>query len=107
MPTLRLTKTAIFVQLCGPVANLLTFLFLIAGGKTGFFAMFCLAEGLLNLLPYKFLDGGTILELLAELSSNEKRCRIFNNFLRIIVFLMFTVYLFSELNGQIRSLFIY
>ncbi|MBR6580202.1 MAG: M50 family metallopeptidase [Ruminococcus sp.] len=100
-------KSAIFVQLCGPLANLLAFLLLLAGGKTGYFAIFCLTEGLLNLLPYKFLDGGTILELLAEISPNEKKCRIFNNFLRIIVFLMFTIYLFNELNKRNLNLFIY
>ncbi len=105
--TPKTNKSAIFVQLCGPLANLLAFLLLIACGKTGYFAIFCLAEGFLNLLPYKFLDGGTILELLAEISPNEKKCRIFNSFLRIIVFLIFTIYLFSELNKQNPNLFIY
>lgn len=100
-------KSAILVQICGPLANLLVFLFLIAGGKTGFFAIFCLAEGLLNLLPYKFLDGGTILELLAEISPNEKKCRIFNTFLRIITAVIFAVFLLCQLNGQMPNLFIY
>lgn len=100
-------RCALFVQLSGPAANLLTFLVLTAWGRSGYFAVFSLAEGLLNLLPYKFLDGGATLELLAESSKNEKRFRFFNNLLRIFISISVGTFLFGELSKLIPSMFIY
>lgn len=68
--------------------------------------MFCLAEGVLNLLPYKCLDGGAILEMLADISPNEHRCRILNMMLRVLTTIIIAGILFSELNKQSPNLFI-
>lgn len=102
----KTTKNGIIVQISGPFANLFCFLFLIAGGKAGYFTMFCLAEGVLNLLPYKCLDGGAILEMLADISPNEHRCRILNMMLRVLTTIIVVGILFSELNKQSLNLFI-
>ncbi len=97
-------KSGIFVQISGPIMNLIVFLMLISGGKTGYFAVFCLAEGVLNLLPYKCLDGGSVLEMLAESSRHEKGFRRFNSFLRIFSSLIFAFILFRELSKLIPFL---
>lgn len=78
-------KSAIFVQLCGPLANLAAFLLLAVFGRNGYFAVFCLAEGVLNLLPYRFLDGGAILDILTELSTEHRKFRIFNGIFKVIL----------------------
>lgn len=103
----RSVKSGIFVQISGPAMNILVFLILISGGKTGYFAVFCLAEGILNLLPYKCLDGGTILEMLADTSHHEKRFRRFNACLRVFTSLVFTIILLRELNELMPFLFIH
>lgn len=78
-------KSAILVQLCGPLANLAAFFLLAAFERNGYFAVFCLAEGILNLLPYKFLDGGAILDILANLSIEQRKFRIINSVLKGIM----------------------
>lgn len=78
-------KAGIFVQLSGPTANLLTFLVLILAGNTGYIAIFSLAEGLFNLLPYSFLDGGAALDMLAEGAVNEPLLRKIYAALRLTV----------------------
>ncbi len=78
-------KAGILVQLSGPAANLLTFLILILAGNTGYLALFSLAEGLFNLLPYSFLDGGAALDMLAEGAANEPLLRKIYTTLRITV----------------------
>ncbi len=100
-------RCAVFVQLSGPVANLLTFLFLTASGKPGYFAVFSLAEGLMNLLPYRFLDGGAALELLAESSKHERKFRIFNNLLKFFTSVFVLIFLFGELSKLMSNIFIY
>lgn len=102
-------KSAAFVQLCGPLANILAFLIHIAGGKGGYFAVFSLMEGLLNLLPYKFLDGGTILEILADSSENQRKFRVFNSLIRVVFSTVLTiVFIFysDKLNDAILTLLI-
>ncbi len=102
-------KSAAFIQLCGPLANILAFLILIAGENGGYFAVFSLMEGLLNLLPYKFLDGGTILEILADLSGNQRKFRVFNSLLRVAfsTFLAIVFIFYSDiLNDAILTLLI-
>lgn len=64
-------KAGIIVQLSGPFANLLVFLLLAVMGKIGYTAMFCLVEGIFNLLPYRFLDGGAVLEMITDGTENE------------------------------------
>ncbi|MBR5514320.1 MAG: hypothetical protein IKV85_10125 [Ruminococcus sp.] len=74
---------AIIVQLCGPLANIAAFLLLTAWGRGGYFVVFCLIEGLVNLLPYKFLDGGAILEILADFSCEQQKFHLFNTILKV------------------------
>lgn len=87
----RTLKSGIFVLLSGPAANLLTFLLLILRENTGYLAIFSLAEGLFNLLPYSFLDGGAALDLLAEGAKNEPQLRAIYSALRIAVTLMIII----------------
>lgn len=100
-------KAAVFVQLSGPLANLAAFLILTINCRTGFLTVFCLIEGLLNLLPYKFLDGGSVLEILAQASGNCERFNHFNNLLRAIVFvtliILFTCYT-TTVNNAISTI---
>lgn len=86
-------KSAILVQLCGPLANLAAFLLLTALGRNGYFAVFCLAEGILNLLPYRFLDGGAILEILADLSPEQRKFRIYKGFFKACLSIILAVLL--------------
>lgn len=102
-------KSAAFVQLCGPIANILAFLILVAGGKGGYFAVFSLMEGLLNLLPYKFLDGGTILEILADLSENQREFRVFTGLIRVAfstILAVLFIFHSDKLNDAILTLLI-
>lgn len=64
-------RSGIIVQLSGPLANLLVFLMLAIAENWGYTAIFCLAEGIFNLLPYSFLDGGAVLDMIADGTENE------------------------------------
>ena len=64
-------RTGVMVLLGGPLADLLLYAVLKACGMTGWTSMFCLAEGLFNLLPFSSLDGGAVLELLISGSPHE------------------------------------
>lgn len=86
-------KAGLLVQLSGPAANLLTFLVLILAGNTGYLAIFSLAEGLFNLLPYSFLDGGAALDMLAEGAVNEPLLRKLYTALRLTVTAAIAVFL--------------
>lgn len=77
--------SGIIILLSGPAANLFTYVLLILRGNIGYFAIFSLAEGLFNLLPYSFLDGGAALELFAEGMENERLFRNIFVMVRIIV----------------------
>lgn len=54
------------VLLSGPAANLITGGICLHLGIFGFFARFSIAEGLFNLLPLSFLDGGAALDVLTR-----------------------------------------
>ncbi len=102
-------KSAVFVQLSGPAANLLAFLMIIAGGKNGYLAVFCLMEGILNLLPYRFLDGGTVLEILADASGGRKKFRTLNTLIRVVfstIIAVLFIFYPDILNGIILTLLI-
>lgn len=66
------TKRGIIVLMSGPAVNILLYAVLHAAGSDGSFALINLAEGLFNLLPYSFLDGGAALEMLAQGAVNER-----------------------------------
>ncbi len=102
-------RAAILVQLCGPLANIAAFLLLTAWGKGGYFAVFCLVEGIVNLLPYKFLDGGAILEIVAYSSAKQQKFRVFNGVLRAffstLIAVLFIFYS-DKLNNAILTVLI-
>lgn len=64
--------SGIIILLSGPAVNLLTYFLLEISGADGYLSIYSLAEGLFNLLPYSFLDGGAVLELIAEGSPHER-----------------------------------
>lgn len=67
-------STGVFVLLSGPAVNLLLYAVLTIAGLNGYTSGFCLAEGIFNLLPFSFLDGGAALDLLAE--GHEYECAL-------------------------------
>lgn len=70
-------RTGIMILLGGPLADLLLYALLKAWGVSGWTAMFCLAEGLFNLLPFSSLDGGAVLDLLISGAPHEDiLCRV-------------------------------
>lgn len=60
-----------FVLLSGPAVNLILYAILTVCKIGGLLPVFNLAEGLFNLLPYSMLDGGAVLNLIAEGSTHE------------------------------------
>ncbi len=64
-------RTELIVLLAGPCANLLAYAFMKVGGSGGELAYLELAAAVYNLLPYRQLDGGALLSLLAEGSEYE------------------------------------
>lgn len=64
------------VLLSGPAVNIAVYIVSAAAGRNGYFPMLNLAEGLFNLLPFPFLDGGALLELYITGSIYERDLRI-------------------------------
>lgn len=64
-PSARVSA-GVFVLLSGPAVNLLLYAALTLAGLNGYTSGFCLAEGIFNLLPFSFLDGGAVLDLLTD-----------------------------------------
>lgn len=73
------------VLLSGPLVNIAIFLLLILTGHKGYSAQLNLAEGLFNLLPFQFLDGGALLELISEGSPDEKIWRTVIRILQTVI----------------------
>lgn len=63
------------ILLSGPAVNIAAFLVCTAAGSTGSFAQFSLAEGLFNLLPFSFLDGGALIEQYITGTVHERELR--------------------------------
>lgn len=78
-------RNGIFVLLSGPAVNLLLYAVLTLCGVKGLLPLFNLAEGLFNLLPYSMLDGGSVLNLIAEGSVYENSLQTVYRAIRIIV----------------------
>lgn len=91
-------KSGIFVLLSGPAVNLILYAILTICGVKGFLPLFNLAEGLFNLLPYSMLDGGAVLNLIAEGSIYENQLQLIYKSIKIIfiivcVIIMLKIYI--------------
>jgi Zn-dependent protease len=76
-------KRGAAVLLSGPAANLLLYALLTVTGKCPETASLSLAAGLFNLLPLSSLDGGALLDMLAEGSVCERQIQLALKALRI------------------------
>ncbi|MDE5854978.1 MAG: hypothetical protein K2H19_07965 [Ruminococcus sp.] len=88
-------KSGIFVLLSGPAVNLLLYIIFRVFKIGGFLSSFNLAEGLFNLLPYSMLDGGAVVNLIAEGSIYESQLRIVYFIIRILTALIIATLLMS------------
>ena len=59
-------KSGIFVLMSGVAVNFILYTLMRLCGISGYMPLFNMAEGLFNLLPYSMLDGGAVLNLIAE-----------------------------------------
>jgi len=69
------TAESIFVLLSGPAMNLIIFAFMKMCGMSGVFMWLNLCEGIYNLMPFDFLDGGAVADILITGSIHESICR--------------------------------
>ena len=76
-------KRGAAVLLSGPAANLLLYAVLMLTGKCPETASLSLAAGLFNLLPLSSLDGGALLDMLAEGSVRERQIQLCMKAVRI------------------------
>lgn len=65
-------KSGIFVLMSGVAVNFILYALMRLCGISGYMPLFNMAEGLFNLLPYSMLDGGAVLNLIAEGSIYEQ-----------------------------------
>lgn len=65
-------KAGIFVLMSGVAVNFMLYALMKICGINGYMPLFNIAEGLFNLLPYSMLDGGAVLNLIAEGSIYEQ-----------------------------------
>lgn len=65
-------KSGIFVLMSGVAVNFLLYALMRLCGVDGCMPLFNIAEGVFNLLPYSMLDGGAVLNLIAEGSIHER-----------------------------------
>lgn len=91
-------RDGIFVLMSGPAVNLLLYAVLVLCGVRGLLPVFNLAEGLFNLLPYSMLDGGAVLNLIAEGSVHESSLQSVFRAIKLIIsavilFIMLNVYI--------------
>ncbi|MBR1592356.1 MAG: hypothetical protein IJ666_05020 [Ruminococcus sp.] len=61
------------VLLSGPLANIITFFLLCKSDIFNFLSVLSLWEGIYNLLPFSFLDGGCAVRLIISGSENEQK----------------------------------
>ena len=76
-------KRGAAVLLSGPAANLLLYAVLMLTGKCPETASLSLAAGVFNLLPLSSLDGGALLDMLAEGSVQERQIQLCMKAVRI------------------------
>ena len=77
-------KAEALILAAGPAVNLITWLVLSLTGHNGYFSQLSLAEGIFNLLPFGFLDGGAMAELFITGSHYEKEAAAVLSGLRIL-----------------------
>ncbi len=56
--------SGLFILLSGPVINIAVYFFMHLTGHDGIFSILNLWEGIINLLPLPFLDGGAVIKIL-------------------------------------------
>lgn len=78
------TKRGAAVLLSGPMANLALYVLLEGLGHGGRMASLSLAAGVFNLLPFSCLDGGALLEMLAEGRACERMIRVCLAVIRVL-----------------------
>ncbi len=81
-----------FVLAAGPAVNLLTFAVISIGAPGNNFAVLSLAAAIFNLLPYSFLDGGSLFLLMGSVLERERE---FHTAVRIIQLLLAGAALFA------------
>lgn len=80
-------RNELFVLLAGPAVNISVFLILNTADRGNYFALLNLCAAVFNLLPYKMLDGGAVLQLLSDCSSCGKTFSAAAGLLRIALLL--------------------
>ena len=78
-------RMSLIVLAAGPAVNIAIFVLMHASGRTGTFAALDLAAAVYNLLPFPWLDGGAMIELLCTGSRHERAYRRWLNVLRAVV----------------------
>lgn len=63
------------ILLSGPAVNIAVYLLCVSAGWNGYFAQLSLAEGVFNLLPFSFLDGGALIEQYITGTEHERQLR--------------------------------
>ena len=84
-------KNGAIVLLSGPAANIALYFVLRLCGYNGQTALLSLAAGIFNLLPYSFLDGGALIEMLAEGTAHELFIRRILTLVRWLIIIAATV----------------
>lgn len=97
-------KSEVVVLLAGPVVNVILFIVLNSFDRGNEFALLNLCAAVFNLLPYKILDGGTVINLISENRKYEKAVGVVLNVVRIF-FVVVTFYMFAFLDRQFIALF--
>lgn len=65
-------KSSLFILLSGPAANMIVFFMIKLTGCGGVFSLLNLMAAAYNMLPYRSLDGGAVIDLLTEGSAFER-----------------------------------
>lgn len=82
------TKYSFFVLMAGPAVNLFCAVIFFLAGKNPYFSAVNLALCVYNLLPFSFLDGGAVLEILVTGRTNEyvlRRCISLLKFIAVVI----------------------
>lgn len=81
-------KSELLILLAGPAVNLVLFLLLNAIDPGNMFAVLNLCAAVFNLMPYKLLDGGSVINLLSENTAYEKTVGTAMTAVRIMLTIM-------------------
>lgn len=81
-------KSEILVLLAGPAVNLSAFVLFNSADSGNFFALLNLCAAVFNLMPYKLLDGGSVINLISEQTGCEKIVETILTAVRILIILI-------------------